>query len=107
MNIACQIRRPLADNDRLPSVVVDCISQPTDPATPGARQLIVGRKDRRFWQVASYLLDVLDAHEGRLNESAGVLGISTGNFVRVLRSERHLLAAAQVIRKRHGQAQIT
>ena len=68
----------------------------------GTRRLGVGRKDRRFWRVAAVLLDLLENSAGRLGEAAAVLGITTGNFTSVLKSDRHLLASAQQIRKHHG-----
>lgn len=95
MNIACRRRHPvdLADPP-VPDVVTGCLS---------ASRLDVGRKDARFWPVAAFLLDVLDAAGGQLAPAARAVGISTANLVRVLRSERHLLAAAQGVRKQHGR----
>ncbi len=107
MNIACQLRRPVAADSPLPPVVADCISGSPDIHARTERRLFVGAKDHRFWQVASYLLDVLESHEGRPSESAAFVGITTGNFARMLRNERHVFGAAQMIRKRHGKSPLT
>jgi hypothetical protein len=70
-------------------------------------RLEVGVKDFRFWRVAAWLLDVLEACAGRVSDSAAVVGITTGNLSDLLTCDRHLLAAAQEIRKRHGLKPLT
>jgi hypothetical protein len=50
--------------------------------------------------VAAFLLDLLEASEGRASAAAEYLAITTSNYIAVLKSDRHLLAAAQQIRKR-------
>jgi len=106
MHIACRQRRPVDPAAALPEVVQSCLFAARGGPRKGARRLEVGRKDRRFWQVGQYLLDVLAAREGRLAESAEAMGISTGNFVSLLKQDRHLLAAAQDIRKDFGAGPI-
>jgi len=99
MELACRLRERPVEGDGLPKVVASCLSR----GAPGAaRRLVVGPKDRRFWPVAAVLLDLLDASGGRLADAAGRVGITTSNLASVLRSERHLLAAAQAVRKSHG-----
>jgi len=120
MNIACRLRRPVGgDNVEVPAAVAECIFTPRGrPATgvkangrvpPGLRlkRLEIGGKDVRFWRVAGYLLDLLEARQGRLAEVAAHLGISTSNFARVMKSDRHLFAAAQAIRKAHDQTPLS
>ena len=77
---------------------------PTYPArrTNTAKRLQVGRKDHRFWPVAAALLDILDAFEGRIADAAAWMGITTSNLVSTFQDDRHLLAAAQAMRKKHG-----
>jgi len=108
MNIALQLRRPISrETSELPPVVAECIFRPRK-AGPDARQrLQVGRKDRRFWATAAFLLDVLEAFEGGLADAAAYVGITTSNFISTLKSDRHLYAAAQTLRKRHGRRPIT
>ena len=102
MSIACQLRRPLpAPADGPPEYVAECTFTARGGG-PGERRLQIGRKDRRFWHIAAYLLDAMEAYEGRLADAAAHLGINTSNLAGVLQSERHLLAAAQTIRKKHG-----
>jgi len=104
MNIACRLRRAAAGPDfTVPDVVKECLFVARGGPAAGATRLGVGRKDHRFWQVAAVLLDLLEGSAGRLGAAAAELGITTGNLTSVLKSDRHLLAAAQQIRKRHGR----
>jgi len=107
MNLACRQRRPVDPHGgETPAVVGQCLSSPKAPTSSAARRLQIGRKDYRFWAVAAYLLDLLDANAGRLRPAADALGISTSNLASVLRSDRHLLASAQGIRQRHGHKRL-
>ena len=109
MNIACQHRRRLdAEPPHLPAVVAEClVSARRGAGGTAARRLAVGRKDTRFWAVAAFVLDALDAHTARLAETAELLGITTGNLVSFLKSDRHLLAATQTLRQTHNQKPLT
>ena len=118
MNIACQTRRDLdrqafatnGDNDAngtsgpaaLPAYIVECMFTPRGRGANAPRRLEIGVRDFRFWRVAAFLLDVLQACDGRVGDAAALIGITTGNFSDLLTSDRHLLAAAQGIRKTHG-----
>ena len=104
LNLACQCRQVLDPNAvYVPRLVRECTFVPRGPGqAAGLHKLQVGPKDVRFWPVAAFLLDLLEAAQGRLADSAAVLHISTTNFANVLQSERHLLAEAQKIRKGHG-----
>jgi len=107
MNIACRCRRPIdLDRIELPQAVAECLFTPRQRSQTAPRRLQIGPKDHRFWQVSAFLLDLLDASQGRLAQTAGHLGITTSNLATVLQSERHLLAAAQDIRRRHGQKRL-
>ena len=123
MNLACRCRHPVNLADAaVPAVVAECLSGPRaacGPAgktPPGGKEhadaplpkyLNVGRKDARFWPVAAFLLDVLDAADGRVAPAARAVGISTANLVRFLKTDRHLLGAAQTLRKQHDRKPIT
>jgi len=106
MNLACQVRRPVGLPPApvaLPAFVRECIFEVRGGAARGKLRMTIGPKDQRFWRVTAYLLDLLDAFEGQASAAADVLGISTSNFIGILQSDRHLLAAAQETRKRHGK----
>jgi len=104
MNIACQVRRPVELGDlQPPPAVSECIARRRGRRGDALPRLEVGRRDRRFWQVAAVCLDALDASSGRLSEAAARIGITTGNLASFLQSDRHLFAAAQALRRRHGQ----
>jgi len=107
MKIACQVRCPLdLPAPAIPPALAECIFAPR-PARPRAtRRLQIGRKDRRFWQVAAVLLDLLEACQGRLAPAAAYLGITTTNLASVLKADRHLLAAAQQIRRTFGRGRL-
>jgi hypothetical protein len=109
MNLACRLRMDFdAKQDALPAVVLECLHKPKKPGNSGAgNRLSIGRKDYRFWHVGAILLDILDAVESRLSDASALLGVSTGNLVRVLKSDRHLLAAAQELRKQHGHSALS
>ncbi|KKK88517.1 hypothetical protein LCGC14_2742390 [marine sediment metagenome] len=108
MNLALRLRCPaLPKRDELPSAVIECIFTPKKQVSACLKRLQVGRKDRRFWLVAAYLLDWVAAAEGRLSPVAQQMGISTGNLTTVLKSDRHLLAAAQEIRRNYNQRPIS
>jgi hypothetical protein len=113
MNFALQLRRPM---DKIageaPAVLRECLFMPRVgrsagdlaglPAAGARKRLQIGRKDHRFWPVAAALLDILEAFEGRIADAAAWLGITTSNLVSTFQDDRHLLAAAQAIRKKHG-----
>jgi hypothetical protein len=66
------------------------------------RRVHLGRKDPRFWPVASLALDVLWAAGGRVAEAAAALGISTGNLIDLLRSHDKVWEQANQFRGRFG-----
>jgi len=101
MNIACRLRSGVGtDPAELPAVLGEYLRPPG--AAGGPARLDIGRKDPRFWAVAAVLLDLLDAHHGRVSAVAAQIGVSTGHLVSTLKKDRHLLAACQAIRRRHG-----
>ncbi len=107
MNIACRLRCTASQADfSPPEVVAECLFTARGGQAAGTKRLGVGRKDRRFWRVGAVLLDLLEASAGQLAPAAAAIGITTGNFTRVLKSDRHLLAGAQQIRKCHGRGSI-
>jgi len=108
MNIALQLRRPVSrEAFELAPVVAECIFTPRKAGPSAKQRLQIGRKDRRFWAVSAFLLDVLENFEGGLADAAACVGITTSNLISTLKSDRHLYSAAQALRKRHGQKPIT
>jgi hypothetical protein len=104
MNLALRLRQD-ADIVKLtlPPYVAECVFTPKKRADGAAElRLEIGRKDRRFWTVAAWLLDVLTACGGRVGDAARLLNISTGNLTSILQDDRHLFAAVQEIRKAAG-----
>ncbi|MCY2923879.1 MAG: peptide chain release factor-like protein [Planctomycetota bacterium] len=119
MNIACKVRRGLDPAAGVPSAIAECLFLPKP--SPGRRRqenapaadegkkkkLDVGVRDHRFWRVAGRVLDVLEAFGGSVADTGRLLGVSTGNVGSFLKSERHLLTAANEIRKRHALTPLT
>ncbi|MFB3890417.1 MAG: peptide chain release factor-like protein [Phycisphaerae bacterium] len=103
MNIACQVRRPVDLTAQPPAHVLDCTFTARGGPAQGMRRMEIGPKDFRFWRIGAFLLDLLDACQGQVSSAAVRLGITTSNLTSILQSERHLLAAAQAVRKRHGR----
>lgn len=91
-----------ATHTNVPAVVRECMFIARGGEAKGNQRLEIGSKDHRFWQVAAFVLDVLEAHGGQLAATAAYIGITTGNLSRMIESERHLFAAGQEIRKAHG-----
>ncbi len=108
MHIALQLRRPVDLKSVSPATVppelAECLHHATGTAT--GQRLDVGRRDRRLWPAARFVLDVLEACEARLSDAAALLGVTTANLVRFCRTDRHLFAAVQQMRQRHGLPQL-
>ena len=107
MNIACQHRRGVDLGAGPPAYIRECTFIARGGPVEGTRRFQIGVRDHRFWRVAAYLLDLLEAHAGKIAAAAETIGISTSNFAKILESDRHLLAAAQEIRKRHGLGRLS
>ena len=107
MHIACACRQPQDLNQlAVPDEIAECFQRSPRHASPRHAELRLALPggNRRFWPVAAFVLDVFDAAEGQLSRASHALGISTANLAAFLRSHRHLLPAAQAIRKAHGHS---
>ena len=108
MNLALRLRQPVdLANPAPPPGWEDFLARggsrgPGD----GPGRLVISPENHRFWIMAAFVLDVLEACEGRLADAAAVLGVTGSNLTGVLTSQRHLLTAAQGIRKAFGQRPI-
>ena len=98
MKIATALRTPAPPDARVPPILRECVV-----GRGVGRRLEVGRRDRRYWPVVAFLLDLLDGAEGRVGDAARAVGATTGSVVAVLKADRHALAAAQQIRRRHNK----
>ena len=108
MNLALRLRCPvLPKQAELPPAVTECLFSPKKQGAACLKRLQIGPRDRRFWTVAAHLLDWLAAAQGRLSPVAQQMGISTGNLTFVLKSDRHLLAAAREIRRTYNRRPIS
>src|ERR1043165_813962 len=62
----------------------------------------IGRRDERYWPLVGIVLDVLEATQGRVSETAEALGVSTGHLIDFLESDPKVWEQANQARKRFG-----
>jgi RF-1 domain len=62
----------------------------------------VGRKDARYWPLVGVILDLLEATEARVSETAAALGISTGHLIDFLETDPKVWEQANQSRQRFG-----
>jgi hypothetical protein len=94
-----KLRRPLTEAE-----LARCGAHPEIAgAKNAAGRVDLGRKDPRFWPTAGVALDVLDALQARVHETAVALGVSTGNLLAFLQIEPKVWEQANILRRRHGQ----
>ena len=105
-----RLRRAIALGLRRP-VPLDCYHPP--PALQrilprGARSSAqraegrIGPNHREFWNGAQPLLDLFEALDASLADTAAAIGCSTNQLVRLLGSERQLLRKANELRSERG-----
>ncbi|MBM3994568.1 MAG: peptide chain release factor-like protein [Planctomycetes bacterium] len=71
-------------------------------ARSSSGKLDVGRKDVRYWPLVGLVLDVLEATEARVSDTAHTLAISTGNLIGFLESDPKVWEQANQMRSRFG-----
>ncbi len=93
--IALNVRRPV-DLDRfvMPEAVQACLGRDGRPH--------VGQRDPRYLPAVQAILDLLEATDGRLSETARLLDLSTACLSAFLTRDGKLLAAVNQIRREHG-----
>ena len=96
-----QLREEPADGGLTPAALA--VRTELQAAKNREGRLDVGRKDPRFWPVAWLVLDVLQALEARVRETAAALGVSTGNLIDFLQTSPKLWEQANQLRVRFGQ----
>ena len=108
MKIATSVRCDAPAETLIPEVVARFLHMPKKPpigATTDNR-LEVGRKHADYWHVAAVLLDCLVADSAQLSTTAKRFGITTSNFLRAVKADRHFFEAAQKIRKQFNLSPI-
>jgi hypothetical protein len=96
-----KLRDALTEEQRTPEALA---ARPDfAPARDGQGRLALGRKDPRYWPAVGVVLDVLQALEARVGETAAALGVSTGNLIAFLQGEDKVWEQANQLRSRFGQ----
>jgi hypothetical protein len=75
-------------------------------AKTSAGRLDVGRRDPRFWPAVGLVLDVLEATEARVAETARLLGVSTGNVIDFLELDAKVWQQVNDMRARFGHKKL-
>lgn len=96
--IALEVRRPAPLDAYHPPPALQRI-------LPGARDQI-GPRHREFWTGAQHLLDIFDALDASLGDTAAAVGCSTNRLARLLAADPHLLRKANDLRRQRGFAPI-
>jgi len=91
--LALRLRQPVTA-DGVPPEVQACIDK--------RGRLDVGRRDARYLPAAATALDVLNALQGSVSETAARLGITTGNLSAFLTGDDNLLTESNRIRAGFG-----
>ena len=92
--IALDLRRPVSLDAYHPPPALERI-------LPGARQR-VGPRHPDFWAGAQHLLDLFEALDASLADSAAAIGCSTNQLARLIGSEAQLLRKANELREQRG-----
>ena len=92
--IALELRRPVDLDAYHPPPALERI-------LPVARQR-VGPRHPDFWAGAQHLLDLFEALDASLADSAAAIGCSTNQLARLIGSEAQLLRKANELRERRG-----
>ncbi len=95
-----QIRDELGPEDLTPAALQAHPDYPLLQANSGRWHL--GHKDPRFWPAVGLVLDLLQARQGRVSETAGLLGISTANLIDFLSVDPKVWTQANQMRTRVG-----
>ncbi len=100
--IALELRRPVAlDSYEPPLSLQRILPRVVQTAEVRARDRI-GPKHREFWNGAQHLLDLFEALEARLADTAAALGCSTNQLARLVSSEPQLLRRVNQMREQRG-----
>ncbi len=68
-----------------------------------AGRIELSRKSPKFWEVAGLILDLLEAHLGRVSDAAKSANLSTGHLIDFLETDPKVWEQANQIRQRFGQ----
>ncbi len=92
--IALELRRPVSLDAYHPPPALQRI-------LPGARQR-VGPRHPDFWAGAQHLLDLFEALDASLADTAAAIGCSTNQLARLIGSEPQLLRKTNELREQRG-----
>ena len=92
--IALELRRPVSLDAYHPPPALERI-------LPGARQRI-GPRHPDFWAGAQHLLDLFEALDASLADTAAAIGCSTNQLARLIGGEAQLLRKANELREQRG-----
>ncbi len=98
MAIALQVREPLGVDWRPPEWLGDYVGE----GTAGR----MSARNERYPEFVAVLLDALAAAGGGVREAAGLLGVSTGRFTKLVSLDGKVLAEANRIRHVAGLASL-
>jgi hypothetical protein len=93
-----KVRVPLAPAELAPEALA--LREGYRKARDKNGRLDLGKKDVRFWPAVGAVLDVLEAKEARVRETAQALGISTANLLTFLQTSPKVWEQANILRAR-------
>ena len=103
--IALEIRRPVSlDAYHPPPALQRILPGVRQRVDPGARQQVgprqrVGPRHPDFWAGAQHLLDLFDAQDASLADTAAAIGCSTNQLAKTIAADPHLLQQANHLRR--------
>lgn len=92
--MALELRQPLAEDPGNTEVL-------SKHRTPEGG-ISISRRSEAYNLLAAVVLDFLNAHEGRLREASGAMGLTTAQLSKFIADEGKLLAAANRIRQQRN-----
>ena len=97
--IALEIRRPVSlDAYHPPPALQRILPGARQRIDPGARQRI-GPRHPDFWAGAQHLLDLFEALDASLADTAATIGCSTNQLAKTIAADPHLLQQANHLRR--------
>ena len=100
--MALELRRPVALDSYAPPLQLQRILPRAVRTAEVRSRDRIGTKHREFWNGVQHLLDLFEAREASLADTASALGCSTNQLVRLAGSEPHLLRRVNQMREQRG-----
>ena len=89
--LALNLREPVGPRWQPPIVIRECRNP--------AGQIAISTRNRRYAEFVAAILDAVVSRQGRLRDSAALLGIGSAQLSRFLTSDKHVLARVNDIRR--------